>query len=301
MIENIHIFGATTITGEYLKENIQSIFPKLNVFTYSRNNLNTNYLDLKDKNSKILKSKEEHIIINISPIWLLSDFLENLILNNKDIKIKLKGIITCSSSSVITKRFSINKYDKNLVKKLKNSEEKILRICSLQNINYSIVRPTLIYGSSRNYSDKNLKYIIRLMSLIPLIVLPSNCGLRQPIHAKQLSRALLKILINMCQNQKYESEIITLGGDQELNYKDMIKKIIEKLPSNHSAKKTIILEIPNRLFYFLFSPLLLIKPKLYEAILRIGSDLAGFKKSFQFSNTDYEDFPILPYTKNNNN
>ena len=119
------------------------------------------------------------------------------------------------------------------------------------------------------------------MSLIPLILLPSNSGLRQPIHAKQLSRALLKILINMCQNQKYKSEIIALGIDQELNYKDMIKKIIEKLPSNHSAK-TIILEIPNRLFYFLFSPLLLIKPKLYEAILRIGLTLLDLRNLFRF-------------------
>ena len=301
MIENIHIFGATTATGEYLKERINYRFPQMKIFTYSRSNPNTNYIDLNNENANVINYKEEHIIINVSPIWLLSKFLENTILKNDKIKSNLKGVITCSSTSLITKRFSSNKYDKNLVKKLKISEEKILEICTSHNIKFSILRPTLIYGNSKNYNDKNVKFILHLLSFTPFIILPANCGMRQPIHAKQLSEALLKILINICDDKNYKSEIISLGGDNELNYKEMIINLLEKLPYQHSARKTIIFEIPNRLFFFLFSPLLLFKPKLYEAILRIGSDLSGFQKSFQFTCSKYERFPVSPYFKNKKN
>jgi hypothetical protein len=300
MIENVHIFGATTATGEYLKEKIKYFFPGIKIFTYSRNNSNTNHIDLNNVDAKVINYKKDYVIINVSPIWLLSKFLENSVVNNT-IKSNLKGIITCSSSSVITKRFSSNKFDKSLVRKLKISEEKVLKICTSNNIKYSIVRPTLIYGNSQNHNDKNIKFIIQLLSFTPFILLPRDTGIRQPIHAKQLSEALLKILINICDDKNYKSEIISLGGDQELNYKDMIIKLLEKLPYKHPARKTIIFEIPNRLFFFLFSPLLIFKPKLYEAILRIGSDLSGFKKSFQFSCSEYQAFPVLPYFKNKKN
>ena len=64
-------------------------------------------------------------------------------------KIAMKGIICCSSTSVITKKYSWHNYDKKLISKI-SSEQSLIKIY-LYKICISIIRPTLIYGNSGLY------------------------------------------------------------------------------------------------------------------------------------------------------
>ena len=98
----------------------------------------------------------------------------------------LKSIIAISSSSVITKKFSYNLFDRNLVYKLQKAEEIIKNFLDL-NIPCLIICPTLIYGKSKNYEDNNLSLIKKLVQYSPFIILPKNTGLRQPLHCNQLA------------------------------------------------------------------------------------------------------------------
>ena len=68
----------------------------------------------------------------------------------------------------------------------------------------------------------------------------------------------------------------------------------QALPANDPARNCRILEIPNRLVFLLAAPLLLRSPKAYEAVLRIGADLAGFTPSHQLLDQPPQPFPVLP-------
>ena len=56
--------------------------------------------------------------------------------------------------------------------------------------------------------------------------------------------------------------------------------------------KSIIMKIPNRIFFLFCMPILIFSPKLYEAIQRITINMSGFKKSYKISGKNKEKFPI---------
>jgi len=128
------------------------------------------------------------------------------------------------------------------------------------------------------------------------VALPSHSGLRQPIHASQLAAVALELAQRMFGPGLDSSlpERIALGGDSQLSYKAMLQALQQALPANDPARHCRICEIPNRLFFLLAAPLLLRSPKAYEAVLRIGADLAGFTPSHQLLDQPPQPFPVLP-------
>ena len=46
MIKNIHVFGATTLTGEFLISELENKIPNLKIFHYSRRNKKKFFIDL---------------------------------------------------------------------------------------------------------------------------------------------------------------------------------------------------------------------------------------------------------------
>ena len=74
----------------------------------------------------------------------------------------------------------------------------------------------------------------------------------------------------------------------------MLQALQQALPANEPARNCRNCEIPNRLFFLLAAPLLLHSSKAFEAVLRIGADLAGFTPSHQLLNQLPQPFPVLP-------
>ena len=293
MVE-LHLFGASSPTGKRLIEKLSNN-RSLELICYSRSNPCYKYIDLSKKKYKLSSNYDKPIIlVSLSPIWLFADFFTNICKKNKNFLKNLKGIIICSSSSVITKRFASNDFDKNLVSRLLLSENKIISEALNNKIPIKLIRPTLIYGDYVNNEDKNISKIIKIMSKLPFIPFPSESGLRQPIHASQLAEYIAKLTKTFIQgeNESVTKEIINLGGDEELSYSEMIVALKQSLPKNHNAKNCLILEIPSTFFYFIFSPLLIFNIKYFSSILRIGSNLSGFQKVHKLCNTKPRKFPI---------
>ena len=69
------------------------------------------------------------ICISFRTIWLLAPFLEQLARNHPERLAGLRGLIACSSSSAITKRFAANRSDRELVALLTRAEEQLLASC----------------------------------------------------------------------------------------------------------------------------------------------------------------------------
>ena len=62
--------------------------------------------------------------------------------------------------------------------------------------------------------------------------------------------------------------------------------------SGTKSKRCKLIKIPNKLFYFLFFPLLFFKPKIFEALFRMQSDLSGFKKYSAYTGQSSGKFPL---------
>ena len=292
---DLHVFGSSCPAGYHFKQKIKESNLFENVISYSRKDSEGVKLDMDSANKFIdYDTGNAASWISFAPIWTFSKFLQNLEIYQPTVLKAISSIIVCSSTSVTTKRFSNNSYDKKLVTKLLCGEELIQEICKKYSIYLDIIRPTLIYGKGGPYKDKNISLLILLMRVLPFLILPSNSGLRQPIHSSQLSEITLHTLQKSIKNIAHK-ELLTIheiGGDSNISYRHMLSKIKDRLPKNDLAKFCFIIAIPNRLFLLFATPLILIAPHVFDSIARISADLSGFTKAHEFLDKPPRQFPI---------
>jgi hypothetical protein len=305
----LHLFGATTPSGEALRQLALNNLPDWPLLAYSRQTVvsrhDTYPADFKNPASfQPCVDGNPAIWISFGPIWLLAPFLEQLATQHGERLIGLKGLITCSSTSALTKRFAANRFDRELVARLTSAEDQLLATCRHLKVPCRILRPTLIYGQMGPYGDRNLSRLLQLMRRLPILLMPANTGLRQPIHAIQLAGVALALAKQLA-NPHAEAENIApdppcppdplgVGGDETLSYTAMIKALQMALAPDDPARRCLLLPVPNRLFFVLATPLLLASPKAFEAVLRIAADLAGFTPSHRVIGESARRFPVLP-------
>lgn len=292
----LHLFGALTPTGEALKHLLVSSNPPFSLFSYSRRDPSLLKVDFSQPAAFRPGGDPgaPSVWISFGPIWLFAFFLEQLSLEYPERLQNLHGVIACSSSSVITKRFAANRFDRELVSRLSTSEDQLVATCRRLGVPCRILRPTLIYGRAGAFSDRNLSRLIVLMRRMPLLPLPAHTGLRQPIHASQLAAVVLMLLRHFTTSglELPPSEHISIGGDSELTYMAMLRSLQLSLPHADPARRCRLISVPNRLFFAAAAPLLLHSPKAFEAVLRMGSDLSGFTPAHKLLNTNPQPFPV---------
>tara|TARA_B100000674_G_scaffold230892_1_gene189972 strand:+ start:27513 stop:28406 length:894 start_codon:yes stop_codon:yes gene_type:complete len=294
---NIYLFGSTNATGESFRHQATQSLSPWSVHTYSRYSSLPSF-DFSNPFTFLPSgiSGSPTLWICFGPIWLFASFIEQLNRVHPERLVGIRGVIACSSSSVITKRFSANRFDRELVHRLSSAEDSLLSLCRTLHVPCHILQPTLIYGKSGPYGDRNLSKILKLLRWLPFIPIPSDTGLRQPIHASQLAAVALHIaeLIRESSCDQCLPERIPLGGDTSLTYTMMIRSLLQAQQSRDSAFRCRLLPIPNRLFFSLASPLLLFSPKAFEAVLRTGVNLSGFTPTHQLLSSEAQPFPVFP-------
>ena len=291
----LHLFGATTPTGEAFRQQIARLEASLPLYSYSRRSTD-HHADFRHPGmfTPAGKPGAELIWISFGPIWLLAPFLKKLARDHPDRLVGLRGVIACSSSSVLTKRFAANSFDRELVSKLREAEKQLLDTCHHLHVPCCILQPTLIYGQVGAYSDSNLSRLLQLLKKLPLLPLPAQTGLRQPIHARQLAAVSFRLAERLGSSgwNPDQPERIPLGGDQQLSYRAMLQALQKDARKENNSVRCWLIPIPNRLFFLLAAPLLLRSPKAYEAVMRMGADLAGFTPSYQILNEPPQPFPL---------
>lgn len=292
----IHLFGAATPTGDALRALARASQPECLVQPYSRTGSSMARADLADPlGFEPAASQDRDVWVSFAPIWLLAPFLEVLRQQRPEQLQRLRGLVACSSSSALTKRFATNHFDRQLVVRLQEAELQLQQSCRALQIPLTILRPTLIYGSSGHWGDRNLSRLVALMRRLPLLPLPASSGLRQPIHASQLAAVALQQATAMVRRELPSgSRVHVLGGDEQLSYAAMVRQLQQALPARDRARRCRVLELPDRLFFLAASPLLLLSPKGFEAVLRIGADLAGFSSCSELMQGPRQSFPVLP-------
>jgi len=259
-----------------------------------------NYFNLNDhRNSKLLEEELPSILISFSPIWELSRFIQEEVRQNPSIFANVKGFIICSSSSSFTKRFSSNIFDIALSSKIAKSENNIFKYSNFLDKKCIIIQPTMIYGSISKLKDKNISKITNLIKFLPFILLSNKSGLRQPIHINQLAKVFFhftkEIAFEKETFEKYNLKTLLIGGDEEISYEKMIKRIIKYCRKKNKIIFCKVFTLPNRIFVFILSPLIIFSPKLFAAIQRINTNLSGFVKASTITKENIQRFPVEPF------
>jgi hypothetical protein len=243
---------------------------------------------------------EKALLVSFAPIWLLAPFLAALhdSLDGLGRRLPLAGMVACSSSSVITKRFAANREDRRLVERLLGAEDSVEATCAKAAIPCRILRPTLIYGQAGNLADQNLSRLLHMMRRLPLLPLPAETGQRQPIHGRQLAAAALHLADGMAKDPAVTASLrIALGGDETLSYTTLLQRLQQAARQRDPldrAGSCRLLPLPPGIFHLLAAPLLPISAKAFEAVLRMEANLAGFTPVHSLLGTKPEPFPVPP-------
>ena len=106
----------------------------------------------------------------------------------------VRRIIAFSSTSVLTKQYSDDANEQNLVTALREGEAALWRVGEKTDNApaTTLFRPTMIYDGVRDHNVTRIAEWLRRFHGFPLIA--QGKGLRQPVHAEDLAHAVLQVL-----------------------------------------------------------------------------------------------------------
>lgn len=135
----------------------------------------------------------------------------------------VKRVVVFSSTSVITKQDTEIDAEREMIRRLADSERRIATACEQQNVGWTILRPTLIYAEGRDTNITPLSRLIRRFGFMPLV--GGAPGLRQPVHAEDLAIGAIAAASSPAAINKFYS----LPGAETLSYREMIGRIFDAL------------------------------------------------------------------------
>ncbi len=224
----IGILGARSVVGSHLLSQLAE--KNIEIIKFSRKPLSDEKTVWHPLTSSTTSEPIE-VWISLLPIWILCDFLSLLQ------SYGAKRIIALSSTSVFSKLNSANPAEKKIASLLAQSESQFSNWANSNKISWTILRPTLIYGSE---NDKNISVLIRFIKRLGFFpLLGAAKGLRQPIHAADVAKACKQAID--CETARDKS--YNISGSEVLTYQEMISRVFMML-----GKKPRFLFIPLLVF-----------------------------------------------------
>ena len=150
----IHLFGSSSGAGIALQAlgRQESLSPTFITYSRSSSQVSPAAKDFDLSNPEFFQPVGDQSVpsiwISFAPVWLFSKFFEYISIFKPDCLRSVKGLIVCSSSSVVTKRFAVNSFDRSLYERLLRSEQILLDSCQKLHIPCKILQPAMIYGKA---------------------------------------------------------------------------------------------------------------------------------------------------------
>jgi nucleoside-diphosphate-sugar epimerase len=131
----------------------------------------------------------------------------------------VRRVIAFGSTSRFTKAQSAHPRERQLAAELEAGEAALARSCAERGIDWTLFRPTLIYGAGIDRNVMVIATAIRRFGMFPLV--GNGRGLRQPVHADDLAAACISVLACPASaGRAYD-----LSGGEVLAYRDMVVRI----------------------------------------------------------------------------
>lgn len=151
----------------------------------------------------------------------------------------VRRIIAFGTTSRYSKAASHDVAEREFVGGIANAETEIARLCAQHGIEWTLFRPTLIYGCGL---DRNVSLIARLIQRFHCFPLFGGArGKRQPVHADDLAQACIDALDNPATYGK----AYNLSGGEVLTYREMVERIFDVL-----GKPRLFVPVPLIFFRF---------------------------------------------------
>ncbi len=158
-----------------------------------------------------------HALIHIASIRLLPALLPGMAAKG------VRRVIAFSSTSRYGKARSSEPHEIEFVARLIEVEEAVERICNELGIDWTIFRPTLIYGAGVDSNVTTIAKLIRRLGVFPL--LGEAKGKRQPVHADDLAEVCVLAL----EAPAAFGKVYNLSGGETLTYRQMVERIFSAL------------------------------------------------------------------------
>lgn len=156
-------------------------------------------------------------IISYGPLLPFADWLSRAPLVNRP------RIVATSSMSAQSKLDSPVPAERAVALTLRAGEDRLAEACAGRGLDWTVLRPTLIYGAGL---DRSLSPIARRAMRWRVFPLPAGQGLRQPVHADDLARASILAWHSASAN----AQILPIGGGERLTAAQMFARVRASLP-----------------------------------------------------------------------
>ncbi|MFI8719495.1 SDR family oxidoreductase [Stenotrophomonas sp. NPDC077464] len=170
-----------------------------------------------------------------------------------------KKIIVTSSMSVISKQGSAQPEEQALVALLQQGERTLALQAERLGMQWTVLRPTLVYGVGR---DRSLTPIVARARRTRVFPIPMAHGLRQPVHADDIALAVMAAL----QGDAAAGQTLQIGGGERLDYQQMFQRVHASIGTT-----TLPLYIPRTALRLLASAL----PRARGPVSRLEQDLVA--------------------------
>lgn len=218
--QRVGVLGATSLIGNLLLP--QLLAAGSEVVAYSRqrcadrcNQAEWHQLISTTASEPTSPSGESNIPfwICVAPIWVLPEHFAMLEARG------VRRIVVLSSTSRFTKGGSSSVEERSIAIRLEEGERLVEAWAEKNDVEWIILRPTLIYGEGRDKNIAEITRFIRRFGFFPLF--GKAHGLRQPIHAKDVAAACLGALLKRsAANRAYN-----ISGGETITYRKMVERV----------------------------------------------------------------------------
>jgi len=239
--KRIGVLGATSVIGECLLPLLVNdgwdvvAFSRREAFVKKPGLDHVERLLLDDRltrNESLYQERQQiPFWIILTPIFVLPDYFPMLSACGA------RRVVAVSSTSMFTKNRSSDPVEIKLAGDLARGEDLLIAWAKKEKLDFTILRPTLVYGLGRDKTVSVISSFIRRFSFF--CIFGEAHGLRQPLHARDAASVCLAALcapaaVNQCYN---------ISGGETITYREMVCRIFSAM-----GRKPRLIAFPLRLF-----------------------------------------------------
>ena len=150
-------------------------------------------------------------VVSVLPLAVLADVLPRLT--------SARCIVAVGSTSLFSKAGSDDPEERATARKLERAEAAVMAWRAQGGMPATILRPTLVYDGIGDRNVARMIRVVRRYRVLP-IARPSH-GLRQPIHADDVAKAILGAI----DNPAAAGKTFNIAGGEVLTYRAMAERV----------------------------------------------------------------------------
>nr|WP_305909917.1 NAD(P)-dependent oxidoreductase [Methylomarinum sp. Ch1-1]MDP4522856.1 NAD(P)-dependent oxidoreductase [Methylomarinum sp. Ch1-1] len=220
--QHVGLLGATSLIGECLLPLLTAENWQVNAFSrnvISDSNNHVVWKQLRNDLSSVRDEVTDNIPywISVMPIWCLPDYFDMLQAYG------VRRIVVLSSTSRFTKDKSSDLREQAIAHKLAFAENSVKEWGAKHDVDWIILRPTLIYGLGRDKNITEIARFIRRFKFFPLFGKAN--GLRQPVHCQEVA----EVCVSALKSAHLANRAYNIAGGETLSYRELVVRIFRTL------------------------------------------------------------------------